>query len=70
MTTRDATHPPAVPVVERATEGGSGGDLANGPRGTRNRTPDDNDAGGRRILGENVPAGVFYSQPVYLGHFG
>ena len=31
MTTRHATYPPAVPVVERAAEEGSGGDLANRP---------------------------------------
>ena len=29
--TRHATHPPAVPMVERAAEGGGGGDLADGP---------------------------------------
>ena len=29
--TRHATHPPAVPMVEGDAEGGSGGDLANGP---------------------------------------
>ena len=27
----DATHPPAVPMVEGDAEGGGGGDLANGP---------------------------------------
>ena len=31
MRTRHATHPPAVPMVERAAEGGGGGDLADGP---------------------------------------
>ena len=29
--TRNATHPPAVPMVEGDAEGGGGGDLANGP---------------------------------------
>ena len=31
MRTRHATHPPAVPMVERAAEGGGGGDLTGGP---------------------------------------
>ena len=31
MRTRHATHPPAVPMVERAAEGGGGGDLTDGP---------------------------------------
>ena len=31
MRTRHATLPPAVPMVERATEGGGGGDLTGGP---------------------------------------
>ena len=42
MKTRHTTHPPAVPVVERATEGGNGGDLPKRPldgRGNQGSDP-------------------------------
>ena len=46
MKTRHATHPPAVPMVERDAEGGGGWGAAEGPwtgGETKVRTPDDDD---------------------------
>ena len=38
MRTRHTSHPPAVPMVEWAAEGGGGGDLTGGPlEGQKNR---------------------------------